>query len=91
MTIKCREALFERKRLSITKTTNKGARNMSLIITKKTKELFKARGLKTSEEAIKALGAEFEKLCKKTADNVTSNNLKTVKAVHVPKVNQHLS
>ena len=64
---------------------------MSLIVTKKTKDLFKARGLKTSEEAIKALGAEFEKMCKKTADTVLSNNLKTVKATHVPKVSQHLS
>ena len=64
---------------------------MSLIITKKTKDLFKARGLKTSEEAIKALSAEFEKICKKTADNVLSNKLKTVKAVHVPKLSQHLT
>ena len=64
---------------------------MSLIVSKKTKDLFKARGLKTSESAIKALSVEFEKICKKTADNVISNNLKTVKDVHVPKVSQHLS
>ena len=60
---------------------------MSLIIVKKTKDLFKTRGLKTSDEAIKALNAEVEKICQKAADNVLANKLKTVKAPHVPKVN----
>ena len=59
---------------------------MSLIIFKKTKDLFKARGLKTSDEAVKVLEAEFEKMCQKTADTVLANKLKTVKAVHVPKI-----
>ena len=60
---------------------------MSFIIVKKTKDLFKARGLKTSDEAIKSLNAEFEKLCQKSADNVLANKLKTVKSPHIPKLN----
>ena len=64
---------------------------MSLIIVKKTKDLFKSRGLKTSDEAIKALNEEFEKICQKTADNVVANKLKTVKGVHVPKISLQLS
>ena len=64
---------------------------MSFIIVKKTKDLFKEKGLKTSEEAIKALNAEYEKICRKTADTVKSNNLKTVKGAHVPKISLLLS
>lgn len=56
----------------------------SLVIVKKTKDLFKERGLKTSSEAIDALSKEFEKICQKAADNVIADKLKTVKAVHVP-------
>jgi len=63
---------------------------MSLIIVKQTKDLFKTRGLKTSDEAIKALNAEFEKICQKAADNVEASQLKTVKRVHVPQVDPHL-
>ena len=59
---------------------------MSLIIVKKTKDLFKTRGLKTSDEAVKALNREFEKICQKAADNVLANKLKTVKSAHIPKV-----
>ena len=57
---------------------------MSLVIVKKTKDLFKARGLKTSAEAIDALNKQFEKLCQKAADNVIADKLKTVKASHIP-------
>ena len=64
---------------------------MSLIIVKKTKDMFKSRGLKTSDEAIKALNEEFEKICQKTADTVLANKLKTVKSVHVPKISLQLS
>ena len=64
---------------------------MSLIIVKKTKDLFKARGLKTSDEAIKSLNEEFEKICRKAAENVEANRLKTVKAVHVPKISLQLN
>ena len=60
---------------------------MSLVIVKKTKDLFKTRGLKTSDEAIKAINAEVERICQKAADNVIANKLKTVKAPHVPTVN----
>ena len=56
----------------------------SLVIVKKTKDLFKERGLKTSAEAIDALSKEFEKICHKAADNVLADKLKTVKAAHVP-------
>lgn len=64
---------------------------MSLIITKKTKDLFKERGLQTSAEAIDALNVEFAKLCQATADNVVANKLKTVKATHVPSLDATLS
>ena len=57
---------------------------MSLVIVKKTKDLFKDRGLKTSAEAIDALNKEFAKLCSKAADNVINDKLKTVKAGHIP-------
>ena len=57
---------------------------MSLVIVKKTKDLFKDRGLKTSAEAIDALNKQFEKLCQKAADNVIADKLKTVKAAHIP-------
>ncbi len=63
---------------------------MSLIVAKKTKDMFKLRGLKTSHEAVQVLNAEFEKLCQKTADNVLAQDLKTVKAIHVPRVRWHL-
>ncbi len=59
---------------------------MSMIILKKTKDMFREKGLKTSAEAMKALSTEFETLCKKVIDNVESRNLKIVKAVHVPKL-----
>ena len=59
-------------------------RTMSLVIVKKTKDIFKSRGLKTSSEAIDALNKQFEKLCQKTADNVVADKLKTVKGVHIP-------
>ena len=64
---------------------------MSLIIVKKTKDLFKTRGLKTSDEAIKALNVEFEKVCQKAADNVLANKLKTVKSPHIPKLDLQLN
>ena len=57
---------------------------MSLIIVKKTKDLFKERGLKTSAEAMEALNKQFENLCHKAADKVVADKLKTVKASHVP-------
>ena len=60
----------------------------SLVIVKKTKDLFKERGLKTSAEAIDALSKEFEKICQKAADNVINDKLKTVKAVHIPNLDK---
>ena len=64
---------------------------MSLIIVKKTKDLFKERGLKTSAEAMEALNKQFEKLCHKAADHVVANKLKTVKASHVPNLDALVS
>ncbi len=64
---------------------------MSLVIVKKTKDLFKEKGLKTSSEAIDALNVQFKKLCQKAADNVIADKLKTVKANHVPNIEAHLS
>ena len=64
---------------------------MSLVIVKKTKDLFKERGLKTSSEAIDALNVQFEKLCQKAADNVIADKLKTVKANHIPNLDSNLS
>ena len=64
---------------------------MSLVIVKKTKDLFKERGLKTSSEAVEELSRQFEKLCQKAADNVVADKLKTVKANHVPKLDHILS
>ena len=64
---------------------------MSLVVTKKIKDLFKTRGLKTSQEAVDAINKEVEKLCFKTADKVISDKLKTVKAPHVPKLDAALS
>lgn len=64
---------------------------MSLIIVKKTKDLFKERGLKTSAEAMEALNKQFEKLCHKAADNVVADKLKTVKANHVPSLDAQLN
>lgn len=64
---------------------------MSLVIVKKTKDLFKERGLKTSSEAIETLNKEFAKLCQAAADNVIADKLKTVKAAHVPNLDAKLS
>ena len=64
---------------------------MSLVIVKKTKDLFKERGLKTSSEAVEALNKQFEKLCYKAADNVEASKLKTVKAAHIPNLDALLS
>lgn len=60
---------------------------MSLIIVKKMKDLFKTRGLKTSDKAITALNIELEKICQKVADDVINSKLKTVKNTHIPNVN----
>lgn len=59
---------------------------MSLVIVKKVKDLFKEKGLKTSGEAIEVINQELRKLCLKAADQVIEDKLKTVKGVHVPKL-----
>ncbi len=64
---------------------------MSLIIVKKTKDLFKERGLKTSAEAMEVLNKQFEKLCHRAADNVVADKLKTVKGSHIPNLDTQLS
>ena len=57
---------------------------MSLVVTKKIKDLFKTKGLKTSQEAVDAINKELEVLCLKAADKVIADKLKTVKRAHVP-------
>ena len=64
---------------------------MSLVVTKKVKDLFKTKGLKTSQEAVDAINKEVEKLCLKAADKVLADKLKTVKAPHVPRLDVALS
>ena len=64
---------------------------MSLVVTKKVKDLFKTKNLKTSQEAVEALAKQVEKLCLKAADRVIASNLKTVKANHVPQIDEMLS
>ena len=59
---------------------------MSLVVTKKIKDLFKERGIKTSQSAIEAINREVKKLCLKSADNVLADQLKIAKANHVPKI-----
>ena len=63
---------------------------MSLIVAKKIKDIFKEKGLRTSDEAIDAVNRELEKvcmrLCAQAADQVVADKLKTVKATHVPKL-----
>ncbi len=59
---------------------------MSLVVTKNIKNLFKKRGIKTSQMAIDAVNKEVSKLCLKAADNVTADKLKIVKAGHVPEL-----
>ena len=59
---------------------------MSLVVTKNIKDLFKRKGIKTSQLAIDAINKEIEKLCLKAADNVVAEKLKIVKAGHVPQL-----
>lgn len=62
---------------------------MSLIIVKNTKTIMKSRGLKSSDEVIKALDAAFKKIVQKTADNTLAKKMKIAKASHVPKIDLH--
>lgn len=59
---------------------------MSLVVTKNIKDLFKQRGIKTSQLAIDAINKEIEKLCLKAVDNVVAEKLKIVKAGHIPQL-----
>ncbi len=67
---------------------------MSLVVTKKIKDIFKAKGLRTSDEAIVAVNQELEKVCMKlcaqAAERVVADKLKTVKATHIPKLDAFL-
>lgn len=64
---------------------------MSLVVTKKIKNLFKEKGLKTSQEAVDALDKELRKVCLKAADEAIAGKRKTVKGAHVPNVDGALS
>ena len=63
---------------------------MSLVVTKKVKDLFKEKGLKTSQEAVDAVNQQLKNLCLSAADKVLADKLKTVKASHVPKLDSVL-
>lgn len=64
---------------------------MSLTVTKNIKDLFKQRGIKTSQGAVDAINREIEKLCLKAADNVIAEKLKIVKDSHIPQLDALLS
>ena len=57
---------------------------MSLLVVKKVRDVFKSKGIKVSQSAIDSLNQELEKLCLKTADNVSADKLKVAKSNHVP-------
>ena len=57
---------------------------MSLIVIKKIKDVFKSKGIKVSQSTLLSLNKEVEKLCFKTADNVSADKLKVAKPNHVP-------
>ena len=59
---------------------------MSLAVQKNIKNLFKTRGIKTSQSALEAIDKEIEKLCLKAADNVLADKLKVVKGNHIPAI-----
>ena len=59
---------------------------MSLVVTKNIKELFRQKGIKTSQTAVDAINREIEKLCLKATDNVLADKLKIVKANHIPQL-----
>lgn len=68
---------------------------MSLVVTKKIKDIFKGKDLRTSDEAVQAINKELEKvcmrICSQAADRVRADKLKTVKAVHVPNLDSLLN
>ncbi|MGI9549046.1 MAG: histone-like protein [Bdellovibrionales bacterium] len=68
---------------------------MALLVTKKIKDIFKEKGLRTSDEAISTLNRELEKVCMKVcaqaAERVVADKLKTVKASHVPNLDALLN
>ncbi|MDE0092684.1 MAG: hypothetical protein OXN83_05325 [Oligoflexia bacterium] len=57
---------------------------MSLLVIKKVKDVFKSKGIKVSQPTLISLNKELEKLCLKTADNVSADRLKVAKPNHVP-------
>jgi len=59
---------------------------MSLVVIKNIKDLFRQKGIKTSQQAIDAINKEVAKLCLKAADRVTAEKLKIVKAGHIPQL-----
>lgn len=67
---------------------------MSLVVAKKIKDIFKEKGLRTSEAAVVAVNKELEKvcmrLCDQAADKVVADKLKTVKPGHIPNMDSLL-
>ncbi len=62
----------------------------NLIVTNQLRELFKGRGLKTSQAAVEAINREALKICLRAADCAIADKMKTVKAAHVPSMSAPL-
>ena len=60
------------------------------IVMRQVKNLFKAKGLRTSQEAIDALSGEMEKLCLAAADKAIASKMKTVKKAHIVRLDAFL-
>ena len=64
---------------------------MALVISTAVKKFFSSRGVRSSKTAIEALNREVENMCLKAVDTALAHNLKTIQAVHIPKVGTHVS
>ena len=64
---------------------------MALVVSREVKKLFSSRGLRSSKAAVEALNREVESICQKAADVTLAHNLKIVQAVHIPRMETHLS
>lgn len=68
---------------------------MSLVVVKKIKNIFKEKGFRTSESAVKAINAELEKVCFKICDQAArqaeADRVKTIKGTHVPNMDPLLN
>ena len=65
-----------------------------MVVAKKIKDIFKAKGLRTSDSAVAAINKEIEKICMRLCDQaaqrVVADKLKTVKAAHIVNIDNLL-